>query len=214
MIKIYFNRVSAIIANADETQRLMQQKKYREAHLIDASSNFNSVHFYETHANGQRKTFILRQADPIALLEQFKEDFELVEAAGGLVFNEDGDMLLIFRRGSWDLPKGKMDPGEDPYVTALREVAEETGLRNLKITGKQNFDDLEQEGTYHIYQQNGSNILKLTHWYEMSGSKKDELIPEEREGIERVKWIPVAFLPGYLDNSFLSVKDLAFRYVD
>ena len=42
-------------------------------------------------------------------------------------------LLMIFRRGKWDLPKGKLDKGETFERCAVREIEEETGFRNLKL---------------------------------------------------------------------------------
>jgi len=40
---------------------------------------------------------------------------------------------MIFRRGKWDLPKGKLDKGETLEQCAVREVREETGLKKIKL---------------------------------------------------------------------------------
>ena len=68
--------------------------------------------------------------------ESFKDytkDKVIIEAAGGLVFNEKNELLMIFRRGFWDLPKGKVDEGETLEQCAVREVQEETGLQNIML---------------------------------------------------------------------------------
>jgi 8-oxo-dGTP pyrophosphatase MutT (NUDIX family) len=52
----------------------------------------------------------------------------IIKAGGGIVVNEQNEVLLIYRRGKWDLPKGKLDDGETIEECALREVKEETGL--------------------------------------------------------------------------------------
>src|SRR5919108_3219511 len=54
-----------------------------------------------------------------------------VEAAGGVVVDEDGRVVLVHRPqyDDWTLPKGKLDAGESFENAALREVEEETGLR-------------------------------------------------------------------------------------
>jgi ADP-ribose pyrophosphatase YjhB (NUDIX family) len=52
---------------------------------------------------------------------------KIVMAAGGLVENEHGEILLIYRKKHWDLPKGKLDAGETLEECAVREVEEETG---------------------------------------------------------------------------------------
>lgn len=108
-----------------------------------------------------------------------------VEAAGGYVVRPDeGDvqLLMILRRGVWDLPKGKIDPGETPAECALREVAEETGAEGLAI--------LRGAGmTLHTYKENSSTIIKTTWWFIM-GTTSEDFVPEEREQIEEVKWVP------------------------
>ena len=76
---------------------------------------------------------VIYQPDLRALQHSFFKHFTLVQAAGGLVENDEGKVLIIFRRGKWDLPKGKMDEGETPALCAIREVEEETGLRNITL---------------------------------------------------------------------------------
>ena len=54
-----------------------------------------------------------------------------IDGAGGVVFNASGEVLLIRypgRRGSWDFPKGHIDPGETNEIAAVREVLEEGGV--------------------------------------------------------------------------------------
>jgi 8-oxo-dGTP pyrophosphatase MutT (NUDIX family) len=58
-----------------------------------------------------------------------------IVAAGGLVFNENKELLMIYRRSKWDLPKGKLDEGETIEECAIREVEEETGVQQI-ILGK------------------------------------------------------------------------------
>jgi 8-oxo-dGTP diphosphatase len=54
-----------------------------------------------------------------------------IEAAGGVVVDEDGRVAVVHRPNydDWTLPKGKLDAGETFEDAALREVWEETGLR-------------------------------------------------------------------------------------
>ena len=98
-----------------------------------------------------------------SLLSQLHAMYQSIDAAGGVVFNEDGAILMIFRRGKWDLAKGKLDKGETIETCAVREVSEETGLQHLTLEEK--ICD-----TYHIYVQNNEQLIKRTAWYKMKGT--------------------------------------------
>lgn len=108
-----------------------------------------------------------------------------IEAAGGVVFQKDGEnlkVLLIFRNGVWDLPKGKLEKGESIPMCASREVSEETGSRLPIIIG-----DLGT--TYHEYTQKKSEYGKTTYWFAMVLPHITELVPQEEEGIESIDWV-------------------------
>jgi len=108
-----------------------------------------------------------------------------VTAGGGLVVRHGVGgvlLLLIFRRGAWDLPKGKLDGGETVSECALREVREEVGIGELEITS-------EAGTTVHGYPEKKRYVVKTTHWYFMQTPER-EFTPEEREGIEAVVWVP------------------------
>ena len=93
--------------------------------------------------------------------KDFCSKFIMIEAAGGLVFNKDGHILMIFRNGKWDLPKGKLEIGESVEECAKREVEEECGIYGLDIIEK-------LLDTYHTYKLKGNKILKKTYWYKMN----------------------------------------------
>ena len=130
--------------------------------------------------------------------------FALVQAAGGLVRNENKSILFIFRRGKWDLPKGKLDAGESLEECAVREVQEETGLKHLQI-------EKFILTTYHTYAENGKSVLKESHWYEMSGNGNQMLVPQVQEDIHAVKWVNTEAVNEMLDNSFPSIRDVIER---
>ena len=106
-----------------------------------------------------------------------------VAAAGGYVacpLPTDVALLLIHRRGVWDLPKGHLDPGEDLPTCARREVREEVGLDSLHL--------LRALGTtVHGYPHGDHYAVKTTHWYLMRTPERS-FAPEHREGIRRVAW--------------------------
>ncbi|MGE0561039.1 MAG: NUDIX hydrolase [Flavobacteriales bacterium] len=112
---------------------------------------------------------------------QFKLSFNLIEAAGGVVKNTQNKTLFIYRLDHWDLPKGKIEKGEQIEAAAIREVEEECAVTGLKIVKPLN-------DSYHIYHLNDKPILKKTYWFEMQTDYNGELIPQKEEGIEKVEW--------------------------
>ncbi|MFZ4634294.1 MAG: NUDIX hydrolase [Saprospiraceae bacterium] len=121
--------------------------------------------------------------------DTFQQPYKLLEAAGGLVFNPQGELLVFLRRGAWDLPKGKIDPGETPEQAALREVEEETGLQALELGPF-------IAHTFHTYPLKGRQILKKTWWYRMHTTQTDTT-PQTEEDIEEIQWvIPANWLQG------------------
>ncbi len=55
------------------------------------------------------------------------------KTAGGIVVNPNGDVLVVSQHGdSWSLPKGHLEDGEDAFIAAKREIAEESGVTDLE----------------------------------------------------------------------------------
>ena len=128
----------------------------------------------------------------------------MIEAAGGLVFNKDGDILMIFRNGKWDLPKGKLEIGESVEECAIREVEEECGISGLIIENK-------IKDTYHTYFLEGESILKKTYWYKMNTDSDGELVPQIEEGITKVSWVGKDQISEKLTNSYGNISDVLNR---
>ena len=135
------------------------------------------------------------------LIKNFLKKLPKVIAGGGKVYNDKGDILFIFRNGKWDLPKGKIDGKETIEAAALREVEEETGVKDLKIIKP-------LETTYHIFKRNGRHRIKITKWFEMQSSFTGELVPEEIEGITKVEWLNPEQTQKALENSYANIKEL------
>ncbi len=128
--------------------------------------------------------------------------FKIIEAAGGVVKNENNEILVIFRNGKWDLPKGKIEKDKETFKqAAIREVQEETGLKTLNITGK-------LMTTYHLYFKKERMVLKPTYWFEMFAESSNRLTPAETENISMVAWVKKEDLPGILSNTYNSLKEL------
>lgn len=114
--------------------------------------------------------------------EDFTHMFRVIEAAGGVVRNKNGEILFIHRIGRWDLPKGKIEKGESLEQAALREIEEETGLKELILEEFIN-------NTFHLYtERNGEKILKTTYWFRMNYVGNETPIPQTEEGITAVSW--------------------------
>jgi len=137
------------------------------------------------------------------LCKKFFSMFTLIEAAGGLVENEEGDLLFIYRFEHWDLPKGKIEEQDmnSASAAAIREVKEETGLEQADI-------QVELSSTWHIYPHKNKRILKCTRWFKMHASSSHDLLPQADEGILQVKWIPKKELPAILPRTYASLREL------
>lgn len=140
------------------------------------------------------------------LFENFSRAFTTIIAAGGVVENEQKEILLIFRRGKWDLPKGKIEEDESLEECAVREVCEETGLRKVEI--KEKLPD-----TYHTYTESGKKILKKSVWYKMTAEKNQILQPQLEEDITDMKWVSQKELDLYLDDTYPSVRDVLHSFL-
>ncbi|WP_330444064.1 NUDIX hydrolase [Flavobacterium sp. C4GT6] len=149
--------------------------------------------------NNKVKKAFLYHPDEKETLKKLKEKIPVAKAGGGLVYNKKGEVLFIFRNGKWDLPKGGIEKGEGIEDAAIREVEEETGVKNLKITQK-------LQKTYHVFKRNGSYKLKVTHWYEMKTDYKGKLQGQENEGIEKVAWLNPEQIKEALTNSYENIK--------
>jgi len=117
-----------------------------------------------------------------SLWKEFCSNFWCIDAAGGVVFNDENKILFIYRKSRWDLPKGKVENGESIEAAAIREVEEECSIFGLEI--KRFISH-----TYHVYTcPENKNVLKTTHWYEMKYLGNSYPTPQEIEGITKAEW--------------------------
>ncbi len=106
--------------------------------------------------------------------------------AGGVVYRRIEDRVEILmiqdRLGRWTIPKGHVEEGESIEQTALREVAEETGLTRFRLGEK--LDKL-----HFFYRKEGKLIFMTTYVFLMEAlGDTDAVIPENSEGIVDAKW--------------------------
>lgn len=139
------------------------------------------------------------------LKKAFWKKFTIIQAGGGIVENEKGELLVIFRRGKWDLPKGKLDAGEKIDECALREVREETGLNEVKLKKPLLV-------TYHTYHEGTKFILKESHWFSMKAKSSQVLTPQAEEDIHEIKWVSKKGMAEVLANTYPSIKDAIALY--
>ena len=138
-----------------------------------------------------------------SVIDHVKGRYTIIKAAGGLVLKE-GEILLIYRLDKWDLPKGKLDPGEKSKEGALREVEEEC---NIKVKmGKKICS------TWHTYKSNGQKILKKTNWYTMICTNDDSMKPQIEENITNIKWMNDKEIKQSLYNSYASIRFVFREY--
>lgn len=131
----------------------------------------------------------------------------LIEAAGGVVINVDGNLLVIERLGVWDLPKGKLEKGETPQEGALREVEEECSISNLTIS-------YQLPDTYHTYAHKGKTVLKRTFWFLMNYNEDEKLVPQTEEDITDVRFMNEDEIKNtVLKNTYSSLRPLFNAYL-
>ncbi len=133
---------------------------------------------------------------------EFKSKFKFVSAAGGIIHNEHDEILIIERNDRLDLPKGHIEKDELAKDAAIREVAEECGLKHHKITSN------NPKVSYHIYSLDGQWVLKKTYWFTMIASKDEVLIPQSEEGITNLYWLDKKMIDQRKDEFYSSLLDL------
>ena len=143
----------------------------------------------------------LYHPDETKLLKFLLKKMKVVTAAGGMVKNQNEEILFIYRNHRWDLPKGKTEKKESIQDAAIREVEEETGVEGLQITKF-------ITKTYHVFKRKGKLRLKVTHWFEMYTEYDGELIPEASEGIKKAKWKNFEKSQKALKKSYANIKML------
>jgi 8-oxo-dGTP pyrophosphatase MutT (NUDIX family) len=205
-IKIYFNDKPLFLCDAvDET--IEPFVHHDDAVFIDeldphtVKSMLHEMQQEKVHAG------VFLHPDLEELKKAFFKKFVLIQASGGLVENENGEWLLIYRRGKWDLPKGKLEKGEKLDECAVREVEEETGLKKVQLVRPLCV-------TWHTYHEGTKFILKESHWYKMKVGGKQSLVPQTEEDIHEVKWVKPSGIDEYLGLSFPSITDVLVQARD
>ena len=193
MYKIYINQNVLVISQLDNFSQEVLHNVANNSESAALTISKEEI----INITGQKNIIC---ANPTEVFNQLKQQFTLINAAGGLVKNSQSEYLFIFRRGKWDLPKGKLDDGEDFETAAIREVQEECGITNIEL------GDLYHL-SYHIYEENNDWILKQTNWYLMKSEEKN-LIPQLAEGITQTAWLPTSQFEKVRENTYASIDEI------
>ncbi len=192
--KIYINESLLLLCshgyykeNRNDFDASFLQMKYRAGikqlfQLIDKAEKLKEA-----------ETIILYADDFKKLWKEFKSLYKVRKAAGAVVMNTNSEILSIYRLDKWDLPKGKLEKGENRKVAAYRELCEETGIESAE-------NQFPLIKTYHTYKLKGVRNLKDTKWYQFT-SNKNEFKPQTEENIVEVSWKKKGdFLSGKLET--------------
>jgi len=199
-IKIYFEDKPLFLCD-DIDEEIAPYVHHDDAIFVDEfstpaiNSMLHEMRLPKIHAG------ILYHTNLDELKKAVWKKFKVILAAGGVVLNQQKEILLIHRRGKWDLPKGKLDDKESLETCAVREVKEETGLKEVKL-----IESLIT--TYHTYDESGKHILKESHWYLMHADSKQRLEPQTEEDITEIKWVPEKVLENYINKTFPLIRDI------
>lgn len=203
MYKIYINKTLITLKDT------LPQRPPKTGELIARyAGKVKHLHnFVDLAEKGGKYTRItIYHEDYEKLRKDFKGLFTIIEAGGGLVTNEFNEILFIFRRGHWDLPKGKLEKYETKKDAALREVEEETGIRNL-VLGKKICI------TNHVYKnKSGKRHIKKSYWYHMTAPKMG-LIPQIEEDITEAKWMTMESFNSRERVVYSSITKVLDKYV-
>ena len=205
-IKIYFDDKPVYLCNEIDIE-LKEILQHPDAVFIDEISSpainslLHEIKKIEFHAG------VILHTDLALLRKSFFKHFQLIEAAGGIVENNKQEILFIYRLNKWDLPKGKLEKGENLEECAIREVEEETGVTNLTIKNKIG-------ETYHTYNAFGKHFLKISHWYFMSCDNDQQLVPQTEEDITALKWIKSTDFEEPMQNTYASIKEILGKFIN
>jgi 8-oxo-dGTP pyrophosphatase MutT (NUDIX family) len=195
MYKVHFeNRFIMISPEPDRIQ------KYSLFHKFYATSELYKL-ISEFQADSSIQSINIYGPNIKHIWKIFRIYFTEVGAAGGLVKHDSGKYLFIEKKGKLDLPKGHIEPGEEPEACALREVHEECGISGHSIVKA-------LHPSYHTYSWEGISYLKKTSWFLMEYDGDMITEPQINEGITKVEWLSPDELSKIKSSAWLSLMDL------
>ena len=169
---------------------------------IEGGLYFFTVVTYQRHeflTTENSEIINIEVADALLFIEKLKKEIKYKEAAGGLVVNNNNELLMIHRIGYDDLPKGHIEKGEDTQTTAIREVQEECGITPYEIVK-------ELHSSYHVFMMKEKWILKKVFWFLMLYKGTQIPVPQQEENITEANWNTKADVKRKYHTSFHSLR--------
>ena len=197
MHHVYFENRSIIICSTSELPSCQKGMTFVKASEVQSLPDL--IDRFRTESTCD-ELYLYADSEE-SLVSDFCSCFMEITAGGGVVRNAAGQYLMIRRRGMWDIPKGKLEDGEDIRQCAVREVMEETGIAHISLG-----DHLTT--THHTYVLDGRLCLKHTWWYLMSTDADDRLTPQTEEEIAEVRWMTLSEINTNCRDSYLSIKEV------
>ncbi|WP_026899205.1 NUDIX hydrolase [Daejeonella oryzae] len=194
MYRIYINQTALIITEtapfSDENYQQIEPEGFVFTQFYQR--------FKQENSGG---IFVLLTSNARRLFKQIKQSLKIIKAAGGVVRSDENKFLFIYRKGVWDLPKGKIEKGEKTKIAAIREVEEECGII-ISSAG----DKICK--TYHVYEMSGQIVFKKTSWYWMKADNLQPLIPQLEEDITDVQWMAPGDFSLVKQNTYPLIRDV------
>lgn len=210
IIKLYINQIPVILCSSEKLEKIFSHFGYKREKVVlkefrNQSEMMTLIRSAEQNMKMQALIFI--HSDFEFLYAQFLKPYKFVEAAGGVVMNGD-KALMIYRRDKWDLPKGGVEKSETIQKAAIREIAEETGIKNATIIEPVKLYNLDQTYTLHTYREDNVRTLKKTNWFKMKAGDIKSMKPQEEEGITELKWCDKNDIKKNLTDSYPGIIDV------
>ncbi len=207
MYKVFFNE--HLLVQGDQINNSPKDNICETADIKDFKDLETHLQTLERSKHVVKLLIVLNEG--LDLMQLLADNMTLIPAAGGLVTNASGRFLCIRRFGRWDLPKGKIEAGEEPDKAAIREVEEECGISGMSISE-------QLPSTFHIYRSpylpaDNNWVLKETHWFKMNYAGEEHLKPQTEEQIEEVRWVSENELPMVYRDTYGNLKELLKPYL-
>ena len=207
MYKVFFNECLIRL-----TPKINNSRSGNIGNVVDIqniSRLFGLLKLIENRKHAEQP--VLNCSIGVDLMAEVLSTMTQLPAAGGVVRNPAGGILFIRRFGRWDLPKGKIEPGESAERTAVREVEEECGIRGVSLLRK-------ITSTYHIYRSpylpdTNNWVWKETFWFEMQYTGHAEPIGQVEEDITAVRWFTADQLDEVFESTYGNLRDLLNDYL-